>query len=365
MFDDKFYMSRALRLAQKAEGRTSPNPIVGCVIVKNNRVIGEGYHAKAGLYHAEIAALKKARNTKNATMYVTLEPCDHYGKTPPCTDEIIKRKIGKVVIAVKDPNEINNGRGIRKLKRNKISVKLGVLEKEASKIYRPYTKFITEKLPFVTVKIAESLDGKIATSKGESRWISNELSRRYVRKLRSRVDAVMVGINTALKDNPLLLSGIGPDRVTKRVVVDSKLKLPLNSQLIRTARIAPLIIATTNKSSRKKRNMLSKKGAFVIIIRSKNNKIDLQSLFQTLATMDIMHVLVEGGGELIGSLFDEGLVDRILFFISPKIIGGEAAVNSIRGKGVRRIDDAIRLKNIQIKRFKEDILVEGDVYRNN
>ena len=365
MFNDKFYMLRALKLAQKAEGKTSPNPIVGCVIVKNNRVISEGYHRGAGLHHAEITALKKARNTKNATMYVTLEPCDHYGKTPPCTDEIIKRKIRKVVIAIKDPNEINNGRGVRKLRRNKISVKLGVLEKEANKIYRPYAKFITEKLPFVTVKIAESLDGKIATSKGESKWISNELSRIYVHKLRSRVDAVMVGINTVLKDNPLLLARIRPKEATKRVVVDSKLKLPLNSQLIRTARIAPLIIATTNKSSKKKRNMLTKKGALVIVIRSKNSKIDLQNLFQALATMDIMHVLVEGGGELIGSLFDEGLVDRMLFFISPKIIGGETAVTSIRGRGVQRINDAIRLKNMEIKRFKEDILVEGNVYRHN
>ncbi len=365
MFNDKFYMLRALKLAQKAEGKTSPNPIVGCVIVKNNRVISEGYHRGAGLHHAEITALKKARDTKNATMYVTLEPCDHYGKTPPCTDEIIKRKIGKVVIAIKDPNEINNGRGVRKLKRNKISVKLGVLEKEANEIYRPYTKFITEKLSFVTVKIAESLDGKIATSKGESRWISNELSRIYVHKLRSRVDAVMVGINTVLKDNPLLLARIRPKEVTKRVVVDSKLKLPLNSRLIRSARIAPLIIATTNKSSKKKRNMLTKKGALVIVMRSKNSRIDLQSLFRTLATMSIMHVLVEGGGELIGSLFDEGLVDRILFFISPKIIGGETAVGSIRGKGVQRINDAIRLRNMEIKRFREDILVEGNVYRHN
>ncbi len=365
MFNDKFYMLRALELARRAEGETSPNPIVGCVIVKNNRIIGEGYHRRAGLPHAEIAALKKARNTLNATMYVTLEPCDHYGKTPPCTDEIIKRGIGKVVIAIRDPNEINNGRGIRKLKRNKIPVKLGICEKEASKIYRPYIKFVTKGLPFITVKIAQSLDGKIATSKGQSKWISNELSRIYAHKLRSRVDAVMIGINTALKDNPLLLPKSASNRVIKRIVVDSNLNLPLNSRLIRGARIAPLIIATTNKSSKKKRNRLIKRRALVIVIRSKDNRVDLQNLFQTLARMDIMHVLVEGGGELIGSLFDEGLADRALFFISPKIIGGQNAIASVRGKGIEKIRDAFILKDMEVRRFREDILVEGDVYRNN
>jgi len=365
MICDEFYMRRALEFAKKGEGKTSPNPPVGCVIVKNNKIISEGYHKKAGLPHAEIEALKKTKDAGNSTMYVTLEPCDHYGKTPPCTNEIIKRGVKRVVIGMKDPHRVNNGRGIKKLKKNRIHVETGVCSREIEEFYKPYKKFITERTPFVTVKIAESLDGKIATSKGESRWISNDLSRRYVQKLRSKVDAVMIGINTVIKDGPSLIPKTQKREFTKRIVVDSHLRMPLDSKLVRSSDSAPLLIAAIDKASAKKINILRKKGATVLIVRSKNNRVDLTCFFRELGKLGIMHVLVEGGGELVGKLFDERLVNKILFFISPKIIGGESAVSSVRGKGVNRIRDAVRLKNMVLRRFREDILVEGDVCWNN
>lgn len=361
MKSDKFYMRRAIELAKKAEGKTSPNPIVGCVIVKNNKILAEGYHKKAGMPHAEIEALRKIPEVKGATMYVTLEPCDHYGKTPPCTDEVIKRGIKKVIIAMKDPHGINNGKGIKKLRNKNIAVRLGLLAEEAKKMYGPYTKFITKKLPFVTVKIAESLDGKIAAHTGDSKWISNDLSRNFVRNLRSRVDAVMVGINTVLKDDPLLLPKGLSNALTRRVVIDSDLRIPVNSRLVKTIKYSPLIIAATSMASREKAKVLARKGALIVTTEPKNNKVDLWSFLRLAANMGIMHIMVEGGGKLVGSLFDEKLVDRVLFFIAPKIIGGDKARPSVGGIGIKTIGSAIRLKNIEIKNFRDDILVTGDV----
>jgi len=362
MKNDIYYMRRAIKLAKKAEGFTSPNPLVGCLIVKKGKIIGKGYHHKAGLPHAEVIALQDAgEKAKNATMYVTLEPCKHLGRTPPCTSAVIKAGIKRFVIAMKDPNPLNNGRGITKLREKGASVTTGVCEKEAREINRPFIKYATKGLPFVTLKIAESLDGKIATSKGESKWISNSDSRQHVQKIRSYVDAIMVGSNTVIKDNPRLLPKGYYRRNPVRVVVDSRLKIPLDSKLVKTAEKAPLIIATTKLSSERKKRLLNKKNVNVIVIKSSKTGVNLEDLLKILGRMGILHILAEGGAELAGSLCDKKLVDRILFFISPKIIGGRDAITSIKGRGVNRIKDALKLENVEVKRFKDDVVVSGDI----
>jgi len=364
MRNDRYYMMRAITLAKRAEGKTSPNPPVGCILVKNKKIIAEGYHKKAGSSHAEVVALRRTSRAKGSTMYVTLEPCDHYGKTPPCTDAIIKSGLKKVVIALKDPNPLNNGKGIRKLKSSGIRIKKEICKKEAAELYRPYIKFIREKIPFVSLKIAESLDGKIATSKGQSKWISSPSSRQYVHKLRSKSDAVMVGINTVLKDDPTLIPKMSHSRstkFTKRIIIDSHLKIPLNSRLVRSARSYPLLVATTQNPPQYKKKLLIEKGVEVVGSGSKGSKVNLRNLLRILGSMNIMHLLVEGGGKLAGSLMDEHLVDRAIFFIAPKIIGGKTAVSAVRGEGVKRLKNAVRLRNIKIKRFAEDVLIEGDL----
>lgn len=340
MNKDEKYMHLAIELAKKAEGRTSPNPIVGAVVVKDNKIIGKGYHKRSGLPHAEINALRQAgRDAKGATLYVTLEPCDHYGKTPPCTGAIIKEGIKKVVIGMKDPNPINNGKGIKKLKKQGIEVVISEIRNEAESINKPYIKFITKKLPYVTVKVAQSLDGKIATRCGDSKWISSEDSRRYVHGLRSRVDAVMVGANTVIKDNPLLLSKLSNDKQPVRVIVDGNSKIPANANIFSASDKFPVILASS--------------------ILGRNKRTDLVKLLKILAKKNITHILVEGGGELISSFIEKGLADRLLIFIAPKVIGGRHAITSVEGTGVAKVKGAFDFKITDIKHFKKDILVEA------
>ena len=358
-------MMRAIELAKKAEGRTSPNPPVGCVIVKNGKIIAEGYHKKAGLAHAEIEALKKTRSARGAAMYVTLEPCDHYGKTPPCTKAIIDSKIKKVIIAIKDPNRINNGRGIKKLRKHKIQIKTGVCRKEALDLYRPYIKFVTGNTPFISLKLAESLDGKIATRSGESKWISGRLSRNYVQKLRQKADAILVGINTVMKDDPSLLITGARDKRPVRIVLDSDLMIPLNSKLVKTLKFAPLIIAAKAGSSDKKKKILEKKGIIVLTDQTKAKEVNLRKILRKLARKNIMHILCEGGSGVAGALLDGKFVDRVYFFISPKLLGGRNAVTSIGGNGISSISKAVEIQNREIKMFGQDIMVKGDVYWNN
>ncbi len=357
------FMKRAFSLALKAKTMTSPNPMVGCVIEKKGRIVGEGYHKKAGLPHAEVEALKKVRNPEGCTMYVTLEPCDHHGKTPPCTDQIIRKKIKKVVISKKDPNKINNGRGIKKLKNNGIRVLNGVLEEYGKSFYQSYFKFIKKKMPFITLKLAQSLDGKIATKQGDSRWISSELSRNFVQKLRAESDGVMVGVNTVIKDDPMLIPRIGLKRKITRIVVDTHLRIPLNSRLVRSSKVHPLIIAVSRSASASKQKKLNKKNINIIKVGIKKNKIDLKQLMRMLAKEGIMNLLVEGGGELAGSMLDEKLVDKAMFFITPAIIGGRGAVNSISGEGIKKIKDMVTLADVKVNRFGKDIMLEGLIKR--
>ena len=358
---DEYYMRLALKLALKAKGKTSPNPLVGALVVKAGSIIGSGFHAKAGLAHAEIVALDQAgKKAKGATLYVTLEPCTHTGRTPPCARRIIESRINKVVIGMIDPNPINSGRGVALLKQNNIKVEVGVLNEELRKINESFIKYITTRTPFVTVKVGQSLDGRIATKTGDSKWITSDKSRAYAHKIRRDYDAIMVGVNTVLRDNPTLNVWFSKKKLIK-IIVDSNLSTPENSNIF--SNDAEVIIVTLPShpgQETENRKKISAK-AKVLEVKEKAGQINLRDALKKLARLQISNIIVEGGGTLIGSLFDERLVDRILFFISLKIIGGKGAVSSVMGSGIKRIDQAIKLHDLKIKRFGEELLVEAGV----
>ncbi len=358
----KTFMQRALDLAARGKGRTSPNPMVGAVVAKGNKIIAEGYHKKAGTPHAEILALKKAGSkARGATLYINLEPCCHTDKkTPPCTKSIIKAGIKKVVTAMIDPNPKVSGRGIKELKGAGIKTETGTMNAEAKKLNKAFTKFITKKTPFVILKIAQSLDGKIATAKGESKWITGEESRKFVHKLRSEVDALLVGIGTIKKDNPSLDCRIRGCRNSYRIIVDSRLQIPLNAKVLKH-KDKRTIIATTKKASSRKINFLKKLGNNVLIIKDRAGKINLKALMKALARLDITSVMIEGGSSVNASALSSGIVDKIMFFIAPKIIGGSDAVSSVGGKSPSLLKNALTLKDVQMTKIGKDILIEGDL----
>ncbi len=355
------HMKMALRLALKAKGRTSPNPLVGAVIVKNSRVIAKGYHEKAGLPHAEIAALDEAgERARGATLYVTLEPCTHFGKTPPCVDRILKSGIKEVFVGMIDPNPLNNGKGVEILRQHNIKVHLGLLEDEIRKVNEVFIKYITRKMPFVTVKVAESLDGRIAARSGDSKWITSDKARSYAHRIRSDYDAVAVGVNTVLRDNPKLNAWFSKMQPVK-IVVDSQLSTPQDAEIFsRSSSVIIVTLAVKSGQETENREILGRK-ARILEVKEKEGQINLKDMMKKLARLEITNMLVEGGGTLIGSLFDEGLVDKVLFFISPKIIGGRDAIGAVMGRGIGRIDKAFRLRDVKLKRIGEDFLVEGYV----
>lgn len=362
---DERYMKKAIELAKKGEGSTSPNPVVGAVLVKGGKVVGRGYHRKAGLPHAEVEAINDAgKNAKGSTLYVTLEPCSTFGKTPPCTGLILECGIKNVKIAAKDPNPVNRGKGIKLLKDAEIDVEVGVLEKESREINRAFESFIIKKRPFVTVKVAQSLDGKIATATGESKWITGPDSRRYVHSLRSRVDAVLVGVNTVIKDDPLLTSRLYRKSVKQpvKIVLDSRLRTPRASRLFSPDSPGEVILVTTPSSPLSRRRFFQQRGVKVLIAKDKKGRVSLNDAMRRLAKMGIAHILVEGGSEVLGDFFREKLVDKVLFFISPRIIGGRKALSSVMGEGINRLKLAQELKDVNFTRFKEDFLIEGYLY---
>ncbi|MCM8800444.1 MAG: bifunctional diaminohydroxyphosphoribosylaminopyrimidine deaminase/5-amino-6-(5-phosphoribosylamino)uracil reductase RibD [Candidatus Omnitrophica bacterium] len=359
--DDLYYMNLALRLALKAKGQTWPNPMVGALIVKDGRIVGKGYHQKAGLAHAEIIALDEAgKKAKGATLYVTLEPCCHFGRTDPCVDRIIKSRIKRVVVGMTDPNPLNNGKGIKILTQNKIKVKVGFLEDRLRKINAPFIKYITKGMPFITVKVAQSLDGKIATCSGDSKWITSDKSRIYAHRLRQYYDAVMVGVNTILRDNPRLDAWFSKRQPIK-IVIDSQLSIPQQADIFLGGGQVILVTLPIGPGQETQNRQILSQKARILEVKEKSGQIDLRDTMKRLAKLQISNILVEGGGTLIGSLFDENLVDKVMFFISPKIIGGKEAISSVMGKGVLRIEKAIRLKDIRIRRLGEDLLFEGYV----
>lgn len=349
------FMKNALKLAKRGRGLVSPNPLVGCVIVSNNRIAGKGYYQYFGGPHAEINALRDAgEKAVNSTMYVTLEPCCFYGKTPPCTEAIIRSGVKEVVIGMEDPNPKVNGRGIQKLKAKRIKVTTDILKKQATKLNEAYIKYVTKKVPFVILKTAMSLDGKIASVTGDSKWISSEKSRQWVHRLRSQVDGVLVGINTVLKDNPgLTAHGLGKNPL--RIVLDGEARIPLKSQLLNNQ--APTLVVTAHSPG--KLSVLKRRGIRVLRINAKNGKINLKVLLRRLAKMGITSLLVEGGGETNASFLKEKLVDKVLVFIGPKIVGGRNAITPVAGNGIDKISQAIKLDKMSIKKIDEDILIEG------
>jgi diaminohydroxyphosphoribosylaminopyrimidine deaminase/5-amino-6-(5-phosphoribosylamino)uracil reductase len=336
--------------------------MVGAVVVKHNRVIATGYHRKAGLPHAEIEALNNAGVlAKGATLYVTLEPCVHFGKTPPCTERIIQSGIKRVVIGMIDPNPLNNGQGIERLKQHGIEIRAGFLERELSRLNEAFIKYISEKRPFVTVKIAQSLDGKIATCRGDSRWITSDKSRNWSHYLRSNYDAVMVGVNTVLRDNPKLDAWGRFGQRPAKIIVDSHLSTPCEANIfLKESRVIIATLPTGKGQETENRSILSQK-AQILEVKERDGQVNLRDLLKKLAHLGISSILVEGGGTLLGSLFDEALVDKVLFFIAPKIIGGKEAISSVMGKGVLRIEKAKSLKDIKLRRIGEDFLIEGYV----
>lgn len=354
-------MDLAFRLSLKGRVGTSPNPIVGALVVKDGRIIGRGYHERAGSPHAEAIALDGAGvKAKGATLYVTLEPCTHYGRTPPCTDKIIKSGIKKVIVGMIDPNPLNNGKGIGMLRHKKIKVEVGFLEDKLRKANEVFIKYITRKIPFVTVKVGQSLDGKIATRTGDSKWVTSDRSRAYAHRLRSNYDAIMVGVNTILRDNPKLDAWFSKKQIIK-IVADSQLSIHQEANVfLRESSVIIVTLPVKSGQETENRKILSQK-AKILEVKEKSGQINLKDMMKKLAQLGIANILVEGGGTLIGGLFDEGLVDKVLFFISPKIIGGKEAISSVMGRGISRMDKAVKLKEIKLRRIGEDFLIEGYV----
>lgn len=358
------YMRIALNLAKKGVDKTSPNPAVGSILVKNNKILGKGFHKFAGGNHAEVNAIQQAGDeTYGATMYVTLEPCCHYGKTPPCVSAIKKAGIKKVVIGMKDPNPRVCGNGIKELRKEKIKVELGILENDAKKLNEVYIKYITTKMPFVILKYAMTFDGKIASITGDSKWISGISSREFVQKLRSKVDAILVGVNTVIKDNPrLTVRGIAHKNPV-RIVLDSFCRIPLLSNVLDNS--VKTIIATTHFAPKNRIERIKETGAHVLVVKSKNKKIDIKILFKELGKIGITNVFIEGGSEVNSDALLSGIVDKIYVFISPLILGGKKAITSVGGDGIKFVKDAIKIENLKIKKIGTDFLLEGYVHRNN
>ncbi|HLC50616.1 MAG TPA: bifunctional diaminohydroxyphosphoribosylaminopyrimidine deaminase/5-amino-6-(5-phosphoribosylamino)uracil reductase RibD [Candidatus Nanoarchaeia archaeon] len=354
MISHKKYMELALKLAEKGRGTTSPNPMVGCIIVKRGRIVGKGFHKKAGCEHAEVLAIESAgKKTANSTMYVTLEPCSHWGKTPPCTEKIVEAGVREVIIGMKDPNPLVEG--FRELKFRGLKTKIGILEDEAKKLNEAYIKYMKTKKPFVILKVAMSLDGKIATSKGDSKYITSKEARTYVHEIRSSVDAVMVGLNTVLRDNPELTVRHVEGKDPLKIVVDSQLKIPKNCNLMKEP--SKLIIATTNKASKKDIVKLEQKGIRIIITKSQKGMVDLNDLMKQLGKHEIMSIMMEGGSQLNSSAIKDGVVDKVIIFTAPKIIGN--GVGAIGNLGVTKINKAIPLKGHSFRKIGKDLLIEG------
>lgn len=352
------YMKRALELARKGEGRTAPNPMVGCVVVKDGEIIGEGFHEEYGKFHAERNALNSLKESaEGAELYVTLEPCCHYGKTPPCTEVIIEHKIKRVIVACVDENPLVGGQGIEILRKHGIDVTVGVLKKEALKLNEVFFHYISKKRPFIAMKYAMTLDGKIATVSKDSKWVTSEESRKYVQVLRNRYKAILVGIHTVLEDDPMLncrMEG-GVDPV--RIILDSKLRIPLESNIVKTAKEIKTIIVTTKAAGGKKEKLMS----FGLELIEMENEIRLPELMMKLGERNIDSILVEGGGRVHGSFLQENLVDRVYAFIAPKLIGGADALSPVEGEGIQKMTDAVKLKDTECTMIQNDILITGRV----
>lgn len=356
---DVEFMRRALELAARGRGRTSPNPLVGCVIVRDGRVIGEGYHERAGGPHAEVVAIQAAGGSlEGATLYVTLEPCCHAGRTPPCTDLILKHRPDRAVVAMHDPNPKVCGNGIFALREAGIPVEVGVCEDEARQLNEVFVKFITQRLPFVIAKCGMSLDGKIATRTGDSRWVTGEASRRLVHRIRNEVDAILVGSRTVMIDDPSLTTRLDDGKIKDpiRVIVDADEYLDTERRVFKQKSSAPTWVAVPEGRT-------FEGPAEVLRVPGGSGGLDMVALMRALAERDVTSVLVEGGGTTLASAFDAGVVDKVMFFVAPKIIGGTDAITAVEGDGVARMADAIQLERMTATPVGEDLLIQAYVKR--
>lgn len=362
--NDEFYMSLALDMAERAQGQTGINPVVGCVVVKNGAMIGLGTHLQRGTGHAEVHALNMAAGqAQGSTAYVTLEPCSHYGKTPPCSQRLIDEGVARVVVACEDPNPQVAGRGVQMLREHGIEVEVGLLRERALRLNERFIKYILTKQPFVTLKSASTLDGNLATKSGDSKWISNGEAREIVHTLRHRHQGIMVGVNTVIADNPSLTTrtevpGINPTRI----VIDSGLRIPLDSAVVSDS-LAPTIIVTTEVADPAKRAALLEAGV-QIIVSGPGPRVDLKAAMVTLGEMEIGSILLEGGGTLNGAMLESGLVDRVILFFAPKIVGGGAeAKGTFVFPGVELMKDAISLEGLEVKVLGDNVCISGTPVR--
>lgn len=358
------YMHRALALARSALGTTSPNPAVGAVLVRDGRVVGEGHTQPPGSAHAEIVALRQAgEQARGATLYVTLEPCCHYGRTPPCTEAIIAAGVHEVRAAVLDPNPLVAGRGIEALRAAGIAVALGEGQAEALEINEPFFYWVRTRRPFIAAKYAMSLDGKIATRTGHSRWVTGPEARRRVHDLRAAADALLVGVGTVLADDPQLTvrtpGDVPATRQPWRVVVDSTCRTPPTARVLSDAFVGRTIIATTARAPRERVEAVQAAGAEALVLPSVDNRVDLHGLAETLAGRGIINVLAEAGGTLTASLFAEGLVNKVYAFVAPKVVGGAGAPGPVGGLGSATMDEAWALRLAAVERVGADVLLVG------
>lgn len=355
------YMKRALALARTALGHTSPNPMVGCVVVKDDRVIAEGCHEKYGEYHAERNALMRCQeNAAGADLYVTLEPCCHQGKTPPCTDIIIEKKIGRVFVGAMDANPKVSGNGVRILREHGIEVVTGILEKECLELNEIFFHYIKTGMPFVAMKYAMTLDGKIAACTGDSKWITGERAREHVQYLRKKYSGILVGVGTVTADDPMLTCRIEDGVNPVRIICDTKLRIPLESQIVQTAEQVRTIVAYAGETEEERKRKISSTGVELLKCGDRD-EVELPLLFRKLGEQKIDSVLVEGGGAIHGSLLQTGLVNRVYAYVAPKIVGGADAKSPVEGSGIPWMREAKHLTDIEIHSFGEDICITGSV----
>lgn len=356
---DQYFMRRALLLARRGEGRVEPNPMVGCVICRDGRIIGEGFHRRFGGPHAEVDALRRcSKSPRHATLYVTLEPCCHVGKTPPCTSALVEAGIARVVVACRDPNPLVDGKGIAALRRAGIDVSVGVTQDDAAELLAPFATVQRLQRPYVIVKWAQSLDGKLATRTGESRWISGEAARRRVHRLRSRMDAILVGAGTVCADDPLLTArGVPLRRRALRVVCDGQLNLPIKCQLVVTARQVPTLVFTAmDNIESAKAQRLRASGVEVVGLRAAGTSRFLAGALRDLARRGVTNLLVEGGAQVLAGFLDARLVDEALVFVAPLLIGGTKAPSPWNGLGVAELADARLPRLVSVTRLGHDHL---------